>query len=263
MNNLSTLMQPKKATVAANKVSGVTLGIFTSPVNGDLIELVALFSGNAKTGNMIQLSVLPVDGDISETSEGRTAICGSCPLKKACYAHDQGLFAMMKAYKAGKYQPMPMDEFLAIAQYRFVRFGRFGDLSLLPYEVVKQIADVAKGFTGYTNQWRSKYFDSRFTSIFMLSTVGMKDSEEAAKRFPDARQFRVINEKAEYVNDTAKGFITCPSTNGFNCDECLLCDGQAQKVAGLSIEIRAHGIAYKTKRINKMLQKDVIATFKA
>jgi hypothetical protein len=257
MNDLTTLMQTKKAT-AKSKINGVRLGMFESPVNGEAIELVALFNGNKKTGDMIQLSVLPVNGDISENDTGRDAICGSCPLKKACYAYDQGLFAMMKSYLNGKYPQMEMEEFLKIAKNRFVRFGRFGDLSLLPYEVVKQIADNCRGFTGYTNQWRSKYFDARFTEIFMISTVGQKDSMQALKKFPDARQFRVINEKANYVNSIESGFISCPSLNGFNCDECLLCDGKSSKVGSVSIEIKAHGVDYKTKRINKMLQKDII-----
>ena len=258
MNNLQTLMQSKKAT-KSSQLNGVTLGIYTSPANGQLIEIVALFKGNTKTGDMVQISVLPVHGDIHETSEGRTAICGSCPLKKTCYAYDQGLFSMMKAYRGGKYQSMDMDVFLSIVKHRFVRFGRFGDISLLPFEVVEKIANACKGFTGYTNQWRSKFFDSRFTQLFMLSTVGEKDSDVAFNRFPEGRQFKVIHTDAEYINDVDKNVITCPSTNGFNCNECLLCDGGAEKVAPVWVEMKAHGLSYKSQRINKMLKGDIIA----
>jgi len=254
-------MTGKKAVAKTSQVNGVTLGIFTSPANGELIELVALFKGNKKTGDMIQLSVLPVNGDIADDTEGRKAICGTCPhvALGSCYAYDQGLFSMMKAYRNGDYKQMEMSTFLDIASTRKIRFGRFGDISLLPFAIIEEIAMSCKGFTGYTNQWRSKHYDSRFNSLFMLSTLGNKDSQQAIKKHPEARQFKVIHTETEYTNSIEQDAITCPSENGFNCDECLLCDGGASKVAGVSIEIKAHGLDYKSKRINKMLRGDLIA----
>lgn len=260
MNTLNTLMTAKKASVTS-KVNGVTLGIYTSPVNGDLIELIALFTGNKKTGDMIQLSVLPVNGDIADNTQGRAAICGTCPhvALGSCYAYDQGLFSMMKAYRKGSYKFMEMTDFLAIAQTRKIRFGRFGDISLLPFDLIDEIAANCQGYTGYTNQWRSKHYDSRFNALFMMSTLGEKDSIAAFKKHPDARQFKVIHTETEYTNDTAEGVITCPSENGFNCNECLLCDGGAARVADVFIEIKAHGLDYKSKRINRLLKSDLIS----
>jgi hypothetical protein len=261
MNNLNTLMQGKKATLPTSKLNGVTLGIFTSPVNGKHIELVALFTGNKKTGDMIQLSVLPVNGDIEDSTEGRAAICGTCPhvALGSCYAYDQGLFSMMKAYRKGSYPYMELSDFLSIASTRKIRFGRFGDISLLPYELIEEIALSCQGFTGYTNQWRSKHYDDRFNNLFMVSTLGNKDSKQALKKHPEARQFKVINTETDYTNDVDQDSITCPSENGFNCNECLLCDGGQAGVAGVSIEIKAHGLDYKSKRINRMLKSDLIA----
>ena len=261
MNKLKLLMNEKTQTVDTAKVNGVSLGIFTSPVNGDLIELIGLFTGNKKTGDMIQLSVLPVNGDIADNTQGRAAICGTCPhvALGSCYAYDQGLFSMMKAYRKGSYKSMDLDQFLSIAKTRKIRFGRFGDISLLPFDLIQEIALNCKGFTGYSNQWRSKHYDSRFNELFMLSTLGEKDSKQASKRHPDARQFKVINTEAIYINDTSKGVITCPSENGFNCNECLLCDGGAAGVADVNIEIKAHGLDYKSKRINRLLKSDLIA----
>jgi hypothetical protein len=261
MNNLNILMQPRTTTVNTSKINGVSLGIFTSPVNNDLVELIALFTGNKKTGDMIQLSVLPVDGDIADNTQGRAAICGTCPhvALGSCYAYDQGLFSMMKAFRNGNYKAMELDQFLTIAKTRKIRFGRFGDISLLPFDLINEIAMSCKGFTGYTNQWRSKHYDSRFNELFMLSTLGEKDSKQAAKKFPDARQFKVINTDVDYVNDIDANVITCPSENGFNCNECLLCDGGNAAVSGVNIEIKAHGLDYKSKRINRMLKSDLIA----
>ena len=261
MNKLSTLINTKKTTAKTSKVNGVSLGLYNSPVNGDIIELIALFTGNKKTGDMIQLSVLPVGGDIADNTRGRAAICGTCPHVSlgSCYAYDQGLFSMMKAFRKGSYKNMELDDFLDIAKNRKIRFGRFGDLSLLPFELIQEIALNCKGFTGYTNQWRSKHYDPRFNELFMLSTLGEKDSKQASKLHPDARQFKVINTEANYINDTSKGVITCPSENGFNCNECLLCDGGAAGVADVNIEIKAHGLDYKSKRINRLLKSDLIA----
>ena len=261
MDKLSKLMNTKTHATKAAKVNGVSLGMFNSPVNGYLIELIALFTGNKKTGDMIQLSVLPVGGDIADDTEGRAAICGTCPhvALGSCYAYDQGLFSMMKAFRKGSYKSMELETFLTIAKTRKIRFGRFGDISLLPFNLVQEIAINCAGFTGYTNQWRSKHYDSRFNELFMLSTLGSKDSKQASKKYPDARQFKVINTEVDYINNAEQGTITCPSENGFNCNECLLCDGGAAGVSGVDIEIKAHGLDYKSKRINRMLKSDLIA----
>jgi hypothetical protein len=258
MLNLSTLMTPKTS-VNKSKNTGVSLGQFVSPVNGELIELVALWKGNRKIGDFMQLSVLPVDGNIKDKSIGRRAICGDCPHAKlgSCYAYDQGLFSMMKSFRAGKYPTMELDDFLRIAQTRNIRFGRFGDLSLLPYELVKTIADSAMSFTGYTNQWRSKWYDARFNNLFMVSTLGSKDSAKAFKMFPDARQFKVISTKSDYINDADQNTITCPSINGYLCDECGLCDGQNAARGSVNIEVMAHGLDYKSVAINRLLKSDI------
>ena len=258
MANLQQLLHGKE-TAENTKVNGVTLGIFSSPVNGHKIELIANFRSNKKLGNdFIQLSILALDGDYSDNSASRSAICGTCPFKLngACYAKDQGLTKIKSEYLKGKYKPMDLDVFLAISKNYNIRFGRFGDLSLIPFEVVDSIAQNCKGFTGYTNQWRSSYYDPRFNSIFMLSTVGEKDSKAAFKKYPNARQFKVIKSTENYIDDIKTGFITCPSQKGFLCSDCLLCDGQTAKKATYNIEVKVHGLSYKINRTNKLLKND-------
>jgi hypothetical protein len=258
--NLNQLMQPRTH-APAPKENGNSLGIFKSPINGEMVELIVLYRGNKKLRDMMQLSVIPVSWELKQGSKGRKAICGSCPHEKlgTCYAHDQGLASMQKAGLKGAYKPLPMADFLKRAKGKLIRFGRFGDLSVLPYEIVKAIADVSGGFTGYTNQWRSKFFDERFTNIFMLSTLGEKDAQAASRKFPKARQFQVIPTAAAYTNDLSKGVIMCPSENGYTCDECLLCDGKQARTGSPHIQIRAHGADYKGARINKLLSRDSIA----
>lgn len=316
MNSLNTLMSAKNSkTSATSKIRGASLGQFTSPVNGQKIELIAIFSGNEKIGKdeFIQLSVLPVMdrftkdqlleldiirnqkivlrsqikaadpvndkslikslksqlkqcrasfdtcADVGTGTEGRRAICGDCPHARlgTCYAYDQGLFSMINAYRKGNYKTMDLDVFLKIAQTKNVRFGRFGDLSLLDFDFVKKIADNSKAFTGYTNQWRSKFYDSRFNDLFMISTLGNKDSDQAFKKYPDARQFKVIHTATDYTDNIKQGMITCPSERDFKCYECMLCDGGSKKVAGVSIEIKAHGLDFKSVKINRLLRGDI------
>ena len=246
-----TELQTKKT-----NINGASLGTFKSAFDGQLIELIALFRGNTKIGDdFIQLSVLPLNGQIDTKSKGRYSICGNCPhhLINSCYAYDQGLFVMNREYKKGNYKPMAINDFKAIAKTKKIRFGRFGDLSLIPYEVVKDLADNCAGFTGYTNQWRSKHYDPRFNNIFMLSTLGNKDSLKAFQMYPDARQFKVIASDTMAINDN-KTFMNCATDNGFKCSECMLCNGSSNTET-INITIQAHGINYKTKNIKKVVKK--------
>lgn len=259
MKTLKQLQQQKVAPAPlAPKKNGVSLGIFNSAFDGQPIELIALFRGNKKIGeDFIQLSVLPLNGDISTKSEGRYSICGSCPhhLINSCYAVDQGLFSMLKQYKMGKYEAMPLNDFLSIARNRKIRFGRFGDLSLIPFEIVDKIARSCSGFTGYTNQWRSKFYDARFNTLLMLSTLGTKDSDRARERFPNARQFKVIAQDKVEVQDNSTS-MTCSTANGYSCSECMLCNGTSGPET-INITIQAHGLAFKSKNIATLLKKDI------
>lgn len=251
-------LKKSKPTLKKPNLNGVILGTYKSAFNDQLVDLIALFRGNEKIGSdFIQLSILPSDlsAEISTKEKGRFSICGNCPhhLINSCYAYDQGLFVMRSEHKKGKYKRMAMAEFLSIAKNSNVRFGRFGDLSLIPFDVVNEIAKVVKGFTGYTNQWRSSFYDPRFNDLFMLSTIGQKDTDKALQKFPDSRVFIVARSDSKQVQ---KGAMSCPSSRGFTCDECLLCDGKTAKVGAVNIQINAHGISYKTKNINKLLKSE-------
>jgi hypothetical protein len=161
---------------------------------------------------------------------------------------------MMREYKKGRYKSMLVDDFLILAKSKNIRFGRFGDLSLIPFEIIDKIAKNCFAFTGYSNQWRSKHYDRRFNQYFMLSTVGYKDSKQAFKMFPKARQFKVIPTGSNYIDDIETNSIACPSTKGFTCAECKLCDGNHANVSAVNIEIKVHGISYKTNNINRFLK---------
>ena len=256
------LKQKKNEVVASFTAQNTGAVIWTgkSPVNGEGIALVVNFRGNKKLGqDFWQLSVLPLDGNVSEGSAGRWAICGNCPFhkNKSCYAKDQGLSRLMSKFMDGGYPEIDLSFFLDLVENHNprIRFGRFGDCSLVPFEMISTIATNCKSFTGYTNQWRANYYDHRFNDLFMVSTVGEADRVKAINVLSeDIRTFNVIGTEDSYTDNPERA-ISCPSVQGFTCTDCGLCDGNTERQGAYNIEIKAHGVQWKKDRTNAYIIK--------
>ena len=96
---------------------------------------------------------------------------------------------------------------------------------------MQQLPAVCIGHTGYTHQIAHKAFDKRFLSLCMVSA----DSPKQAAKYQamGAKTFRV----AMAGDSLANGEIEClADSQGLQCHECGLCDGQRQNVA-----ITVHG----------------------
>ena len=221
---------------ALPKVNGVVLYDGPSVLDGKPIVVVAtLNSANAKTGNMVQTWIIRSDVhplEALDTGEDYS-ICGTCPhRKRTCYVNvGQAPAAVYRTYKAGKYPTFDPTAHSGLFMGRKVRLGAYGDPAAAPFEVMQQVASLCIGHTGYTHQIAHKAFDKRFLSLCMVSA----DSPKQAAKYQSmgAKTFRV----AMAGDSLADGEIEClADSQGLQCHECGLCDGQRQNVA-----ITVHG----------------------
>ena len=200
-------------------------------------------SGNTKTGDMIQLAIM--DATVNPTlglKIGADAnVCGGCPfMSKAaggdgsCYTHKnlRRGFAQNGTWKAHERSgSVPMD--LTRFAGQLVRFGSYGDPAAVPVQVWKDIAAVAKGFTGYTHQWREA--SPEYATVCMASVEDQESHDHATK----------LGYRTFWVRDPhspkPKGLITCPASAeaGYKltCSECLMCSGtQSSQPRSITIE---------------------------
>lgn len=104
---------------------------------------------------------------------------------------------------------------------KYVRFGTYGEPSLLPLRLIRNVVMVAKSWTGYTHQWRKR---EEYAPYFMASVHSAMEEEIAS--LIGYRSFVVASESHPQ-------FISCPASSemGFksNCSKCGLCSGTKGK----------------------------------
>lgn len=163
-------------------------------------------------------------------------VCFDCPFAvsngaklSACYTHKMmqysgflsSLRSIGKIY--GDFENLPLldgaiqQTIIEQCKNRFVRFGTYGEPSLLPIQLVEQICNVAKSWTGYTHQWKKKDEYSRF----FMASVHSEEEERIAS---------LIGYRSFVVSETQiKTFVSCPASAEMNfisnCSKCGLCSG--------------------------------------
>ncbi len=252
--------------LAAKKPSnGAILWEGLSELNGAPIVVIATGlrrpSANPKTGPMVQVWILPRDVNPHRaTRSGEDAsVCGDCPLRyqasvargsgdAVCYVRTSDApSAVWKTYQAGKY---PRGR-LGLLAGRRVRLGAYGDPAAVPFEVWVDHLEGARGWTGYTHQWRT--CDPRLAGLVMASCDSPLDAARA--RWSGWRTFRgKLAEEPAY-----RGEVVCPATEEggmrSSCDRCLLCDGSSglmDKRASITITVHGHNgkvRGYETLRV--------------
>ncbi len=224
-----------------------------SPFNGDKYAVVAtgfnLESKNVKTGEMIQLTILPVDYSPSASNKNHVpgknhVVCGTCPLiNNGCYVRvEQAPDEIWKAMKAGKYEQFDVDAFIN----ERVRFGAWAEPSLIPIRILKKIAGLAKNWTGYTHAW-AKSWVQPYSKYFMASVSNLKDKNAA--NAAGWRTFRIVQDTSEITKDE----VLCPNyTHGVECYDCGLCKGSSIKAKNIAIP--AHGGKAKLGAVTNFLK---------
>jgi len=240
------------------KIKGFIIDRGLSPIDGQpYVAILTLKSTNRKTGDMAQVFILREDIDpVAAIATGDDySICGNCPHRKdalgqrSCYVNvGQGPNSVWKAYKRGAYKVLdyvdrknlPSNGLFysvieAILKGRRIRWGAYGDPSIINPQVVNLFNSYAEGHTGYTHQWREE-FAQPFKGTFQASCDGFNDYLEATAH--GWKTFVVVNK-----NVTPIYAKQCPATvdnSAAQCITCKLCDG-----AKRDIFVHAHGTGSK------------------
>jgi len=161
--------------------------------------------------------------------------CLDCPFsgnqgEGGCYTHKfnqyVGFLSMLRSINPIELSPLDYDKKMAINDMcydTYVRFGTYGEPSLLPLDVIKDMADMSCSYTGYTHQWK-KDWAKGYGDYFMASTHSQFQADVARKL--DYRSFIA-------TKDGSENAVQCPASDeaGFksNCAACGLCSGMLGK----------------------------------
>jgi hypothetical protein len=165
--------------------------------------------------------------------------CFDCPFRPYlhCYTHKFneyiGMLSMLRSIKEIKSLDQIRDQILTWCKDSYIRFGQYGEPTLVPVDLVSDMVNVAKNWTGYTHQWRKK---SEYSPYFMASTHSLAECLRA--ELIGFRSFVAVSVKIE-----DKGYIQCPAAKETgkksNCEKCGLCSGTRGK-GKKSVQILEH-----------------------
>lgn len=126
---------------------------------------------------------------------------------------------------------------------RVVRLGAYGDPAALPRDVLAALVQHARGWAGYTHQWRDGF---ALQDLVMASAESPQDFRDAA-----ALGFRVFHVTAG-VQPRAASVMVCPASaereHHLTCDQCRACSGVGAGRPTAHVQIAAHGSASSTLR---------------
>jgi len=226
----------------------------------NVVAIATTGSLNSKTGDMVQIWLLdrnlhPVEN--IQTRKDASLQCKGCPFAsgKGCYVAPMPLMAIWNKYQRNDYPRLAFGspEWESFWKGKRVRFGAYGNPSLLPLCVVESIAGLAKKHTGYFHNWQTLSIDeAKAYGRFFMASCEPWNIAKAHKL--GLRTFTVLPEGA-----VTEGYgIEClADSKGMTCAECGLCDGterSAKRSKALpSVWIKAHG--FKTRKANVTLTK--------
>lgn len=208
---------------------GWILDEFQSPIDGRFcVAILTPETTNRKTGNMMQVWILRQDiSPVHAVNIGEDlSICGNCPHRKdpetgnrTCYVNvGQAPNSVWKAYHRGRYKDgMDWNERHHL-EGRFIRWGAYGDPSVINVQIFNAINSLAKGHTGYTHQWQEPWAQV-YKKNFMASVDNYTEQKLAAAH--GWKTFQVVPE------NVAGAGMRCPATvnDKSKCLTCHLCDG--------------------------------------
>ena len=241
------------------KVSGAVVWQGVSMIDGGPIVMIvtglAGKSQNRKTGDMVQTWILRSDLDpiAAMKLDLDRSICGDCPLRgyqnveagkrenRACYVNvGQAPNAVYKKFARGGYPVMDALEVAELIDGRGIRLGSYGDPSLVPLQILRDLVSTSKVRTGYTHQWRN--VEAGYRELLMASADTVDDRRDA--RLAGWRSFAVLPAKAARPERA----VECAATrevNPLTCFECGMCSGVKSGKVATDVFILAHGTGSK------------------
>ncbi len=231
--------------------------------HGDIAAIATLRSENEKTGNMVQVWIVPTKLGLLEAVQNgqNSAACGGCPLmgtpnlvnirrrdgtteevlrikNRVCYVNLGRLDStVMRAYKNGRYSPYNRRIHERWLRGRLIRLGAYGDPAAMPDHIIEYLISVGSGHTGYSHQLFSieRRRADKLAKHLMVSCHTPAQHNEAVRR--GWRPFTVIAKNQQ----PPVGAIECPFyTHGVQCDECQLCQGTSKRAK--PVFVRAHAM---------------------
>lgn len=197
-------------------------------------------SDNPKTGDMVQTYLL--DKNTITESNVFGAKCFDCPMVSKCYVSQDKLsvrLALKRLINGEKtsYIFNTLDRVLPLLKGRLIRFGSYGDPSIIPLDDIQKIVSVVRGWTGYTHFW--KEIDTEYSKYFNASVESLTD--ELLAQGLGYKSFRVLLKGESTSYEVSENAILCLNVSkGLTCSECLLCSGTRGKGRKISIYIQEH-----------------------
>lgn len=213
--------------------------IHRGQINGEkYVAIATMKTSNRKTGQMVQVWFLLEDQNpVEAVKQGKDSftICKDCPFASGngCYVNvGQAPLSIWKGFHRGIYPELQAGEYSKIFAGKSIRFGAYGNPTLLPVEKVQAIAEVSKGWTGYFHDWKSNPLAKEYAKFFMVST-----ETESSFKLAMSLKFRAFHVSPIQPVET----MECLSeSKGIECKDCKLCAGLAKKRMK-SIWINPHG----------------------
>ena len=212
-----------------------------------VVSIATLESTNDKTGNMVQIWLLLKNQhplDVVKSGLDASTICRGCVFASGngCYVNvGQAPAQIWRTYHRGRYGKLDPVDYPGVFGGRRVRFGAYGNPSILPISIIKAIAEASDGWTGYFHDWAEMTPQTaRMYGQYFMASTDTEDSRCEA----EAKGLRYF-----HVSDTQPvGTREClADTKGLECRACLLCQGNT-KAKQLPIWINPHG-STKTRAI--------------
>ena len=210
-----------------------------SKINGErIVAILTLNSNNIKTGNMAQLWILAADVAPMEALKtgADQAVCGDCQFRKGiCYVEvAKAPTKIWEAWKRDAYPFLPMKHYNVLSG-KSIRLGAYGDPYAVPVTILKELANAASNYTGYTHQWKNPAAAELKT--LCMASVDNPDEYKQANEM-GWRTFRVIRNEDALM----EGEILCPNlTSGVQCVDCNLCKGSITQAKNIAIEVHGNG----------------------
>ena len=224
----------------------------------NVVAIATTESDNVKTGPMIQIWLIdrnlhPVES--IRSGKDSTLQCAGCPFASGagCYVSPLPLMAIWRKFQRNEYPTLSFfsPEWQTFWKGKAVRFGAYGNPSLLPLPVVESIAKLALKHTGYFHNWKEmSVAEARAYGRFFMASTEPWNVQKAS-----ALGLRTFTVFPEGTQPESVGIECLADSKGLTCTQCGLCDGterSAKRSVPLpSVWIRVHG--YKTKKATAAL----------
>lgn len=230
-----------------------------SYISGDNLFVVTLGrTTNAKIADPKQLIVQTYTYSLGQLKAGQDKVsqgdffaqdqsnCLDCPLSGnsgtgKCYTHKymqfSGFLSQLRSVgvsNIGGLDEAKRSAIVDMCRGRYVRFGTYGEPSLMPVDLVSAMVDVSRSHTGYTHQW-DKVWAQDYAPFFMASVHNQ--GEELEAKAMGWRSFITVDKGQE------SDAVQCPASKeaGFKatCASCNLCSGRRVKTLK-NIKINKH-----------------------